>query len=316
MIQGFQFEASLGVKMINEFASLSSFFDSGKEYTESLLSLKVGVTHCGNSGSMQNAYLYGLRGKYWSLLLQRPELTSKMTSAMREDYQHKINSLCEYDFSQYNIESVMREIAAQLSKGIEDSILALFETFSAKHAWYPECANNIHYYTGWATNKAHKVGMKVIIPSNGCCAASWRNEKLDLYRVNSLISDLERAMNYLDRGETTSRVQIEAAIRHANIMDSNKVQFTYFDCIFYKKGTCHIKFHPEASRIIDRLNIFAGQRKNWLPPSYGKKHYTDMSAEEKVVIDEFQGEAAYEKILSDPTMLIGESDLSLLSLPA
>lgn len=158
--------------------------------------------------------------------------------------------------------------------------------------------------------------MKVIIPSNGCCADSWRNEKLDLYRVNSLISDLERAMNYLDRGETTSRVQIEDTIRRANIMDSNKVQFTYFDCIFYKKGTCHIKFHPEASRIIDRLNIFAGQRKNWLPPSYGKKHYTDMSAEEKVVIDEFQGEAAYEKILSDPTMLIGEGDLSLLSLPA
>ena len=93
----------------------------------------------------------------------------------------------------------MREIAHQLSRGVEDSILDLFEQFSAKHSWYPECANNIHYYNGWATNKAHKVGMKVIIPSNGC-HASWGREKLDSYRVNSLISDLERAMNYLDRG--------------------------------------------------------------------------------------------------------------------
>ena len=314
MIDGFEFEAKLGEKLINEFAALRPFFDSGDTYEKPLLSLEVGTRNTGNNATKLNAYLFGLRAKYWSNLLRRPELTDKMTSAMQQDYYGKVNSLSEYDFSRYNIETVMREIAHQLSRGVEDSILDLFERFSAKHSWYPECANNIHYYNGWATNKAHKVGMKVIIPSNGCCAESWTREKLDSYRVNSLISDLERAMNYLDRGETAFHTPIDRAVRIANAADTNKADFTYFTCTFYKKGTCHIKFKPEASRIIDRLNIFAGQKKNWLPPTYGKKHYADMTAEEKAVIDDFQGAESYEKTIAAPSMLIS-SGSALMALP-
>ena len=313
MIDGYNFEAALGEKLINEFAALRPYMDPGRDHGEPLLSLKVGNRNTGNNATMLNAYLFGLRAKYWSNLLRRPELTDKMTSVMQQDYYGKVNSLSEYDFSRYNIETVMREIAHQLSRGVEDSILDLFEQFSAKHSWYPECANNIHYYNGWATNKAHKVGMKVIIPSNGCCA-SWGREKLDSYRVNSLISDLERAMNYLDRGETSFHTPIGNAIRIANAAYTNKADFTYFTCTFYKKGTCHIKFKPEASRIIDRLNIFAGQKKNWLPPTYGKKHYADMTAEEQAVIDDFQGAESYEKTIADPSMLI-TSGSALMALP-
>ena len=315
LIEGYNFEAKLGEKIIHEFQALKPYFDTGDKYDKPLLSLTVGCDKRGNGAASQlNAYLSGLRGKYWGMLLQRPELTAKMTSAMQQDYQQKIRSLSAYDFSRYNIESVIREIAHQLTRGVEESILELFETFSAKHSWYPESANNIHYYNGWATNKAHKVGMKVIIPSNGCCASSWSREKLDSYRVSALISDLERAMNYLDRGETSFHTPIDHAVRIANAADTNKADFTYFTCVFYKKGTCHIKFKPQAARIIDRLNIFAGQRKNWLPPTYGKKHYADMTAEEKAVIDDFQGEENYEKIMSDPSMLISTT-ASLVSLP-
>ena len=314
MIDGFEFEAKLGEKIINEFSALRPFFESGENYSKPLLSLEVGIKNTGNNASTLNAYLFGLRAKYWGNLLRRPELTEKMTSAMQQEYNSKVNSLSDYDFSRYNIETVMREIAAQLSRGVEESILDLFERFSSKYSWYPESENNIHYYNGWATNKAHKVGMKVIIPANGCCADKWRNEKLDTYRVNSLISDLERAMNYLDRGETTFHTPIDRAVRIANINDMNKADFTYFTCTFYKKGTCHIKFKPEASRIIDRLNIFAGQKKNWLPPTYGKKHYADMTAEEQAVIDDFQGADSYEKTIADPSMLI-TSGSALMALP-
>ena len=108
-------------------------------------------------------------------------------------------------------------------------------------------------------------------------------------------------MNYLDRGETTFRMPVDRAVRIANMNDINKADFTFFTCTFYKKGTCHIKFKPEAARIIDRLNIFAGQKKNWLPPTYGKKHYADMTAEEKAVIDDFQGADSYEKTIADPS---------------
>lgn len=316
LIDGYDFEADLGEKLISEYRALAPYLSNGSStYEKPLLELSCSEKAEGNDAEFVNIYLHALRGKYWRMLLERPELTQKMTSAMREEYSEKVRSLSDYEFTRYNIKSVMREIAHQLSRGVEESILDLFERFSAKHSWYPECANNIHYYSGWATNKAHKVGMKVIIPANGCCADNWRDEKLDSYRVHALISDLERAMNYLDRGETEFHTDISGAIRVANGRDINKAQFTYFDCTFYKKGTCHIKFHPEAARIIDRLNIFAGQRKNWLPPSYGKKHYADMTQEEKIVIDEFQGEKAYESVMRDPTMLISTSDIALAALP-
>lgn len=312
MIDGYNFEAALGEKLISEFAALRPYMDPGKDHGEPLLSLKVGSRNTGNNATILNSYLFGLRAKYWSNLLRRPELTEKMTSAMQQDYYGKVDSLSEYDFSRYNIETVMREIAHQLSRGVEDSILDLFDTFSAKHSWYPECANNIHYYNGWATNMAHKVGMKVIIPSNGVHATYGGG--LDNWRVNCLISDLERAMNYLDRGETSFHTPIEHAVRIANEAYTNKADFTYFTCTFYRKGTCHIKFKPEASRIIDRLNIFAGQKKNWLPPTYGKKHYADMTAEEQAVIDDFQGADSYEKTIADPSMLI-TSGSALMALP-
>lgn len=75
-------------------------------------------------------------------------------------------------------------------------------------------------------------------------------------------------------------------------------------------------YSTNAVRIIDRLNIFAGQHKNWLPPVYGKKHYQDMTPEEQAVIDEFQGEAAYESVLADPSMLISAGDIALAALPS
>ena len=313
LIDGFDFEARIGQKMIEEYEALLPYLEKGMgQYSKPLLELNIP-----SSGAPRiNHFLHSLRAKYWRLLLERPELTEKMTSAMQHEYLDKIRTLSDFDFDRYNIQTFVREIAHQLTSGIEESIMDLFESFSAKHSWYPECEKNVHYYNGWATNKAHKVGMKVIIPANGCCADSWRDEKLDEYRVVALISDLERAMNYLDRGETTFRSSASSAVKIANINDMNKARFTWFDCTFYKKGTCHIKFNENARRIIDRLNIFAAQKKNWLPPTYGKKHYADMTAEEKAVIDDFQGEKEYEAILADPSMLISSGDLAFSALPA
>ena len=46
------------------------------------------------------------------------------------------------------------------------------------------------------------------------------------------------------------------------------------------------------------FNLFASQKKGWLPPSYGKKSYRDMSAADKKVVDSFEGEASYTDTLS------------------
>lgn len=318
MIQNFQMEANAGVELIKQYSALYPYIGGDKDC---LISLKIRGTEYHSTSEAQtagiNSYLKGCRLKYWEMLLEREELTSKMTSDMRSAYRSKIDTLSEYDFNLYNIREVYYDITAHLQTGVKESILKLFETLSSKHSWYPECENNIHYYNGWKTNKAHKVGMKVILPINGFYSYSWKANELDQYTIVKYISDLERAMNFLDNGETEMRRNIYSFTQYAAERGERKISYTYFDAKFFKKGTCHITFHPEAARIIDRLNIFAAMNRSWLPPTYGKVHYENMPDEEKEVISSFHGGNVeeYEQVVATPERYIF-SESSVKCLPS
>ena len=76
------------------------------------------------------------------------------------------------------------------------------------------------------------------------------------------------------------------------------VSCKYFDVVFYKKGTCHIKFRDQ--KIVDRLNIYVGRQRMWLPPTYGKVRYDDMDEESRRVVGEFQGREKYDEVMNAP----------------
>lgn len=78
---------------------------------------------------------------------------------------------------------------------------------------------------------------------------------------------------------------------------TKKMQFRYFDVDVFKKGTMRIKFRDLG--LLKRFNIYGCQHKGWLPPSYGKKSYKDMNAEEKQVVDEYEGQQEYEKVYNN-----------------
>ena len=61
--------------------------------------------------------------------------------------------------------------------------------------------------------------------------------------------------------------------------------------------------------LLKKLNIFGGKGKNMLPPSYGKKHYNEMSPEEQAVVNDFDGsEVFYEKVISNPAAYLYSAD--------
>ena len=95
----------------------------------------------------------------------------------------------------------------------------------------------------------------------------------------------------------TAEVNLENELRKSFEQGITKnIACKFFRATFYKKGTVHITF--TCPELIDRFNIYAAQNRGWLPPSYGKKSYKDMTAEEKTVIDSFQGEKAYNEVLA------------------
>ena len=123
---------------------------------------------------------------------------------------------------------------------------------------------------------------------------------------------MEKALNYLDGG-LTQEVNLEENLKDA--IDSGKtrnIHLKYFDISLYKKGTAHIVFRDPA--LIDHFNIYASQQRGWLPPSYGKKGYDDMTPEEQAVVDSFQGKDKYQKVMEQPTKYLF-SESRMLSLP-
>ncbi len=254
-------------------------------------------------------YLNQVRYKYWEYLFGRSEFLNKMTTKLRTDYHSKLQELKHYEFNLRNILQLQLELEQSKLKGIEETILDLFDEFAHEHSWFPECKNNVHYYDGWSTNKCGYVHKKVIIPLNAF--SNYDGRFSPRYNVNGKISDIEKVLAYLDTG---SKLDTDAIDRVLNAVEkthtTKNIEFRYFYVTFYKKGTCHITFRN--LELIKRFNIFAGRKKGGLPPSYGKKSYSDMTSAEKRVIDGFEGEQEYNNVYTHRDRYIIESESMLL----
>lgn len=133
--------------------------------------------------------------------------------------------------------------------------------------------NNIHYYNGWKTNKAHKVNYKCIIPVYNVFGGFCGNT-LNEYGVQAAIGDIEKVFNYLD-GRATDLSNIMGIVRYANTAGATRnIEFKYFYLTVYKKGTAHIKFKDEYKYLVDALNIYVGKNAAGCRLSMARKHTT------------------------------------------
>lgn len=306
-INRYNLEVEVGLKLLQEYESLKPYmlssFRSSYEYEKPIIEFADDIT--------PNKYVKKVRYKYWDALLCNPKFMEKLPSNLQDDYRHKIYELKDYDFSEFNINQLALEMACQVKEGVEDKIIELFDKFTSEHSYYPECSKTIHYYNGWKTNKAHKIGKKIIVPHY---FLNYRNE-YDEYLMYSKLNDIEKVLNFLD--DKSNNVDCSLAIKEAtkNGVYRN-IQLHCFKVTLYKKGTMHITFNDECLPLIDRFNIYAGKKKSWLPPSYGKVRYDDMGTEEKQVIDSFQGKEEYNNVLQNSNYYLApvcaDSNLLLL----
>jgi hypothetical protein len=311
IIEQYNYEVKAGLKLIAEYKALKPLFvNSFKEnniYSNSILDLTLHYED--KTTTLENGYIKQVRSKYWQALFTNDQFMGLFTSNLRQKYYNQVGELCHYDFSLYNIYTIKIQINNEMIKAVEETILNLFEEFSHKHSWYDETSSNIHYYNGWKTNKAWKINKKVIIPLNGF---NWyHKDKLDYdYKIKDKLTDIEKVFNYLDDGQTEN-IDIQQSLKMAeHYGETKKIELKYFLITFYKKGTCHIEFTNDA--LLHKFNLYGAQRKGWLPPTYGKVKYKDMSQEEKDVINEFEGEISYNKVMNNKDYYIVEPSKLLL----
>ena len=280
-----------GIKLIQEYYALTPFLHDDYNYID-IFTLKIG-SHSANI----NTYVKFVRMMFWSRLFKDKRFTAKMTSQQQKTYLSKVNELKDYDFSVYNIKQIQIELCNNMIKGIEDCIMRLFEDFTHTYSWLPETTHNIHYYNGWRTNDSFMIGKKVILPMYGLWN-SYRGCFEYKYTISQRLNDIEKVLDYLS-GQPGNYPLLENTLRKAETeQQSKKIRLKYFTVDFYKKETCHIKWNEDTKDLVKKLNIFAGRKYGWLPNSYGRKRYEDMSSEEQNVIDSFEGKASYEDTLN------------------
>ena len=293
------------------------------KYRAPILTLTVSGDR-GASGFDQQRYMRTVRLKYWRALFKNEKFVGRLTSNLRERYEKQVDRMADYEFSAFNIKQIMIEMNAEMTQGVEDSIMGLFDKLTIDHSWFPECKNNRHYYTGWATNKAHKVGKKCIVPEN-MFRDSWGygSDYLDTFKAYKVLSDLEKSLDYLG-GEGPDGYDLNARLECAKQSGQTRnIQLKYFAIDIFKKGTTHIKFYPETMKLVDRLNIYASQKKGWLPPRYGKARYKDMNDMEQMVVDSFHGNdtkgsgaKAYAEVMANAAFYLAEPTQKLPALMA
>lgn len=311
-IQLYNTEVAATLELVRQYKALTPYIQSSLTAEYDYQKAPIVSLRVGDHAFELNKYMRAVRLKYWTALFSNKKFTGRLTSKLADTYRQTVDKMADYEFSAFNIRQVAAEMNEKMAKGIEDEIVALFDKLSEEHSWYPECSNNRHYYTGWATNKAHKIGKKVILPTS---LKSWySSDAFDLHTAYKFLSDIEKTLDYLDAKPVSDGYNLEARLRLA--LDANKtrnIDLKYFDVDIYKKGTVHIKFHPDAMPIVDRLNIYASRKKGWLPPSYGKADYSNLDVKEKEVVDSFHGDGTegsgekdYRAVMADSQFYLSE----------
>ena len=295
IVSRFNVEVDAGLELIREYRNMQPYlltcFDKENRFHYTTLTLCVGQPSSSDQGCVPsvNVFLELVRRKYWSALFRNKEFVGKLTSNLRDKYMRMVDQMEKYDFTMFNIQKIAAQMNAEMNQGVQDTIVALFGKMTEQHTWYPEMEKNIHYFNGWKTNKAHKLGMKVILPIYGVFSTySWSKDTFSVYEAEKTISDIEKVFNYLD-GNATAAVDLHGVLlRACEQGQTRNIPCKFFDVTLYKKGTMHIKFRN--SELVDRFNIYCCRHKDWLPPSYGKARYSNMQAEEKAVVDSFHGD--------------------------
>lgn len=315
-VDRFRFEAELGLKIINDFENSAKYFTEitrGVVNPRTLIALDIYgdaySDHKDREMSKQNLYLRELRGLYWQRFFGMPELKRMLTEDVAQKYTSKLNEFKAIDFTMRNIHRIQLELSQNLLSSMEDAILKGFETLTYEHSLGKN--TNVHYYSGWATNSAYRIKPKVIIP----CWGMYDNRYgfWEAYRCLDKLEELEKILNFLDSGRTDGssiRDEWERQFDHHSY-GGERISFKFFDIELKKKGTVHLWF--KDLELLKRWNVYAGMKKNYIPPEYGRKAYHEMTDRERKVVDAFEGKQEYEKTMQNPRFYIGGANLLALT---
>ncbi|MRX54686.1 DUF4942 domain-containing protein [Bacillus idriensis] len=212
-----------------------------------------------------------LRSTYWQLILQTEKFMKMLTTEAREKLNRQLESASELEINATNIQMLLHAIMANSNDMLISSVVSMFEKITSYSR--REFSTNMHYYNGWNTNEAYKIGKKIIYPffttfSEWDMGERENDFKGVDYRVKGFIFDLLKAF------EPFRDVSYEFTKTGKGEYKNDILRFKIFI-----KGTVHVWFSDLKS--LNKINYVCGRKFNWLPTEEEIK--TNQKAREYVV---------------------------------
>lgn len=311
IIEEFELKARICNSFIGSYEEVKPFIMSGSEcYDQPYVKLAVDDHPWRDSGvELRMACLEGVRSRYWDTFIHKAANIGLMPANMEEDYKRRRAELKDYDLNDYTVRAVMEDIRRELRESCATSLLRLFDTLGGRASQYRGYScENVHLYRPF--DGKQNCGYRIVFPKLSVFAHTFDSycDSFNKEKAAHIVHDIECALYLLNGGKEASKaIDPMSAVTDNAICGKSlgkSITFTFFTGSFYKNGTMKLKFKSSAKRLIDRLNIFVGMNRGWLPTDYGTKPYDALSEAEKETIDSFQSREEYEEVVANPDKYI------------
>lgn len=225
-----------------------------------------------------------IRERAWFNILRSSDVDKMTTSKVQSEIEKQFDTIKKMAFTVKNIYGFLSGLAENMQEIQSDAVLEVFDLITRYNT------DNRVYYMGWKSNDEHRrVGMSIkkkrfILPYFN--APSWAGGTFDHKRLK-MLADIDLVFSLLDGKRAVDNGMVSVCEnRLSDLKKGERVSSTYFDLRYYKgKGTIH--FFPRSQALVDRLNVFVGKQRQWLPEDMSKtsdqfvKQFDDAEKNEK-----------------------------------
>jgi len=246
--------------------------------------ISISDSHCHANILTINSFIENLNFEYWNKFINETSFRDRLPSKLRNTFTCNMDKQRDITFNMESVKYFYEQLTESIPESYEKTCSDVFDSLTYK-SYYSEneFCKNIWGYDGWKSNSCYKILNKSIIRgNNGMYSYNLPDTLTDLIIIFENLSGKKDTMGEIKEG---SKVK-----EYNRILESIKNFEKNIDCPFmlidsYKKGTIHLKYKDKS--LVESFNMIVGKFKQWLPPDFGQKSYSDMNEKEKTIVKNF-----------------------------
>ncbi len=230
----------------------------------------MGITKSTVKESLRTT-IENLKITYWKLAFDNlDEITNRLTTSSRSDLIEKFKEVMQVDFTHKNIYALVIWVIKNAENYFEQQTVDFFKSISEVDNVKPYKSNEkLFKQEGWRFSKWDAIEHKRykytleyrIICDKSVFHSTCYSGSTNIRETNQKINDIKVVCRNLGFEPTRFEAPENYGKKgYVYFMYEGKEQLL-FDYVFYKKGTCHVRFHIE---FVKALNVTASKILGWI----------------------------------------------------